>query len=127
MAFKLSKADSKLKDEHAQHLRDAKEKITIQENMMTVAVDALNRAIKDYNGVLADVKTFVDEHAEVWQAEHDDKSEKWQESEKGEAATTLIGEWEGFDADDLDEVEVPDVPESEHADALDALPSESEG
>lgn len=126
MAFKLSKADSKLKDEHAAKLRAAKEKITVQENVMIAAVGALNEAITNYNGVLADVKTFVDEHAEVWQAEHDDKSEKWQEGEKAQAATTLIGEWEGFESDDLDEVESPDVPESGHADALDALPSEAE-
>jgi hypothetical protein len=126
MAFKLSKADSKLKDEHAANLRAAKERITVAENLMAVAVGALNEAIKNYNGVLADVKTFVDEHAEVWQAEHDDKSEKWQEGDRADAAKTLIGEWEEFEADDLDDVEMPDVPESGHADALDALPSEAQ-
>jgi hypothetical protein len=127
MAFKLSTADSKLKDNHARLLRAAQEKITVQENVMTAAVDALNEAITAYNGTLADVESFVTEHRDAWQAEHDDKSDKWREGEKGEAASTFISEWDSIDLAEVDEVEAPEAPAVSHADDLDALPSESEG
>lgn len=127
MAFKLSKAESNTKNELATNLRKAHQEMTERAQVAHEAVSDLNDAIHYYNSVLSDVEAFRDERVQVWRDGYDDKSEKWQEGEKAEAASTLMEEWEGLDLSEVETVEVPSAaPDVSHADDLDALPSEAE-
>lgn len=127
MAFKLSKAESGTKDDWAAKLRKAHQRMTEQAETAHDAVSDLNEAINEYNSLLGEVEAFRDERVQVWRDEYDDKSEKWQEGEKAEAASTLMEEWEGLDLSEVEPVEVPSAaPDVSHADDLDALPSEAE-
>lgn len=127
MAFKLSKADLTKRSELAAELRKAAQDIAERAEVAHDAVEDLNEAISAYNATLADVQAFRDEHREAWQDEYDDKSEAWQEGEKGEAVSSLISDWEALDLEELKPIEVPSAaPEVSHADDLEGLPSEVE-
>lgn len=89
-AFKLSKAQIK------QHVELHEE--------LAAAESALESAIEAYNAVLAEAREHCQEIAETAQSEWDEKSERWQESDKGVEAQAWITEW--ADAD-LEEVEEP--------------------
>lgn len=127
MAFKLTKQESKMKDEHAAALRADLEAVTKLAQAVSDDVDALNAAIAHYNETLASAKSFVEHKKDEWQGEFDDKSDTWQEGDRGDAASTFISEWEAFDVDDLTEVEFEmSDTDASHADDLDGLPSEME-
>jgi exonuclease V gamma subunit len=126
MAFKLSKAEHDERAKLAGRLRTAHAEMMTQATTVSEAVTNLNDAINDYNAILEDVQSFVEARKDAWQSEHDDKSEKWQEGEKAEAVSTLIGEWEGLDLSEVDQVEAPSAPDVTHADDLEALPAEAE-
>lgn len=84
------------------------------------ALHAIEERINDLRDSLVSV---IDEATEGLQSKHDERSEKWQESEKGEASEELIGDLENFSNEigdcevdtDLDlsglDVEVPDIPD----------------
>ena len=62
------------------------------------------------------------------QAEFDEKSEKWQESDRGQAAQEFIHAWEFMDLVELDEEAHPQIEMAlpEHADDAEALPLEAD-
>jgi hypothetical protein len=136
MAYKLSKSDAKEKDDHAKKLRQLREKLdeafTVAENEMQAAVDRLNDVIREYNEACLAARDFVDTAASGWKELWEAKSDKWQESETGQAVDTFIQTWEAFvgNMDDEPVAEISDVdldnPGDSYADDLDQLPSEAE-
>lgn len=75
----------------------------------------INEARSIYSGKLEDAKRVVDQFADEMESEYDDKSERWQESERGE----LVREWideirsksdeiEELDDYSLEELELPE-------------------
>jgi vacuolar-type H+-ATPase subunit I/STV1 len=99
---------------------------------MTVARASLDEAIVNYNEALAELKGRLESEQDAHQQEYDEKSERWQESDRGNAAsewidaignaasaldaeldmTGLPGPADSFDFADLDEVEsLPDAPD----------------
>jgi len=116
MAFKLTKAEAsaweKLTDV-AQHrleaLNDAIEEFNADmEQIWTKVQDAKD----EYNGVVADIKAFAEDIAATWRGEFDDKSEKWQEGDRGQAVSDIIDQWEGIALDESS-VEMPDTVDRE--------------
>jgi len=105
MSFELSANELKTRD---QLLADLQRVTT-----------ALEDATNDYNTVVDDIDTYVSSVRDRLQEEFDEKSEKWQEGDKGSAASTLIEEWSSMD---VGHVEV-DLPIYE---ALENLPTASE-
>jgi len=105
MSFELSANELKTRD---QLLADLQRVTT-----------ALEDATNDYNTVVDDIDTYVSSVRDRLQEEFDEKSEKWQEGDKGSAASTLIEEWSSMD---VGHVEV-DLPIYE---ALENLPIASE-
>lgn len=114
MAIKLSKAQTKERDQLLTRLREAKEKLEAAQADYEAAMTA-------YDLVVGDIATWRDDVVSDWQSEFDDKSERWQEGERGEAASAFIQEWEGLE---LEELEEPNWPDLDHADDLEDLPTE---
>lgn len=112
----LEKAAGVVADCHA-HLNAALEE----------AVRPLNDAIRAYNDVVALARAFVDDIADEFRSEYDGKSERWQESDRGQTASAFVEAWQNVDLDEVAKIEIvePDEPEL-HADALNALPEEAE-
>lgn len=124
---KLSKAQEREKGDHADAIRDKEE--------------ALNKAIEEYNTKLEELKGPVEKAVEEmnaaitaaneWAANiasdmetyYDERSEKWQEGDRGSAYSS----WKENFGTELDEVEIefPDALEevsTGHPEALEELP-----
>lgn len=133
MAFKLTKAEGKRRTEFVAELE-------IASGVLSRAVEAFNlateeaftpvkKALDAYNEKLGEAREFVEDIVSSRRDEHGDKSDKWQEGERGQAAESWISEWENISLDDLD-IDQPDAletPDPEHRDDLENLPEEMDG
>lgn len=133
MAFKLTKDEMKTKTELGESLEKAwasvEEAVGVYNDDIKVAKEKVTKVIASFNDVAAQAATFIAGVAERAEGEIGDKTEKWQESEKGEAAASWKDEWSEFDADGIEimdwwpeelVIEQPTVVD------LDALPEEME-
>jgi hypothetical protein len=101
---------------------------------VSAALDRLNRTVAAYNGTVTDGRAAVKAVADRLRDEWDEKSEKWQEGEAGQAAESFVTEWEeAMDATDtLALVVLPDILVSDIVDGkwaheiLGELPEESD-
>ena len=131
MPFKLTKDESNRRDELVNDLRD---KYTILEaaiNEDPQDPDDISSAAATFQVIVSEAEALRDEVATRLRDEFDEKSDKWREGEKGEAANQFIGEWEDADFSDcdLDLANPLDIDLSgldDHAETLDNLPSEAE-
>jgi len=129
--FKLTKAQLEQRAAFVERLNDASTKIE-------EAVDAFNAqvaeekatveaAVTAYNEILSEVREFAGDIATQADQDISDKSEKWQEGERGQAAVEFKDAWEGLSLDDI-EVEYPEelsIEEPNHADELDGSTEEA--
>jgi hypothetical protein len=128
MAFKLSKDELKRRDDYVKDLNYkwlAVQEAIEQYNERTAALQAdVDKAVEEYNETLNEARGFVEDIASEASDEIDDKSEKWQESEKAEAAIEWKDAWEMIDLEEItinypNDLEIESVS---HADDLEALP-----
>jgi hypothetical protein len=129
--MKLSKADQKRKQDLVDRIRAERDRLEDAARAFNEAVDKaagpLEAATNKYNEALDEARTFAEEIAGDIESHYDDKSERWQEGERGQAVQEMLGEWQGFEAEDV-EVHRPEEyePGGEHAaDALESLPEEA--
>lgn len=132
MAFKLSKSESAKRDELIGWMRDKltelKAEVSDFNGKLDELKEPLQHAIDGYNEAVEAARAYCEEIAEERQGNFDDKSEKWQEGEKGEAAQEWLNEWQNIDLSEI-VIELPDeleAPEASHADDLEALPANAE-
>jgi hypothetical protein len=92
MAFKLTKEDQTRLKTIIESMRSAYEELTTAKDM--------------YNDTLVQFGSLRDEVVNNWQEEFEEKSENWQESEKGSAVQSMIDSWLGVDVEQL--ADVPD-------------------
>jgi len=117
--MKLTKSQRAELAEHQKMLRSDRELIHAQFLNLLEHIDVrlnfVNRAIKDHNQRLGKARTFVASVAGELRDEFEAHSEKWQESEAGQAAQAMLDEWEDADLDDVAPVTVlaPDHPHFE--------------
>jgi len=132
MAFKLTKSELAKRDEFCQRLADARDelgrKVEDVNDALQTAIDAITDAVAAYNEVLEEARGFVADIVSQAEEDFSDKSERWQEGERGEAARSWIDEWETTLLNDID---VPDIDRIEidaedHAGALKTLPDAAE-
>lgn len=132
MAFRLSKQEMKQRDEHIEILRKAKLDVETAVEKYIEAMeeprDTLRKAIEDYNEAIVAAKGFAEDIASQADSDISDKSDKWQEGERGQAASDWKGEWENIDLDEItfeypEEIEPPDM---DHAESLENLPEAAE-
>ncbi len=130
----LSADDSKRRDGYVSELQELHGKlvdaIAVYNAALAVARGELMLAYNAYNSTVNEAKGFADDIASVNQEIYDERSEKWQESEKGEAAKEWIDEWESAELEefedpfaDEEELEAPDCV----SEKLEALNVEPEG
>lgn len=79
---------------------------------------ALEQAIAAYKAALVEAQQFCAGVAEEIRAYFDDKSEKWQEGERGQAYEEWATGWEGVEFPEVDE------PSEQAAEVLGALEEE---
>lgn len=91
--------------------------IELARQVTTKAVASVNEKIEALNTAIEALNAFREERNGEAQSYYDDKSERWQESDRGNAYAAFVGEWE-VECPTVDEVEEPsfdevdvDVPE----------------
>ena len=132
MAFKLDKQEIARRDEIVVNLNEAATKL---EDAIAVYTDEVNKlrgpleeSIAAYNEAVTAASGFAEDIASRADDEISDKSEKWQEGERGEAATIWKDEWEGASFDEV-EIEFPDditLDELDHSATLEQLPEQAD-
>ena len=130
MAFKLSKKESADRTSFSGELNEAWEELAAAvskyNDTVSEAKVEVEAAVEKFNGLVTNVKEFTDGVAQRASDEFDDKSEKWQEGERGEAASSWKDEWENFGLEEID-VNWPDDLDIDQPDMdLEALPEEAE-
>lgn len=94
---KLSKDDVVEKDKIASELSEKRDTLIEAVDVFNAEVKAayqkLAQFVEPYNVAIEHAKDFVDRVADEQQAYFDEKSETWQEGEKGEEYQAWIEEW----------------------------------
>ena len=132
MAFRLSKTDSARLEKFQAELNTWREQIDNEFLRVTLALGAavqdINAMIERHNAAISDARVFVLRVSSEFRDAYDEKSERWQESDAGQAASGFVEDWEhAHDAlryIDPVCVVLPDAPETKCKD-LD-LPTESD-
>jgi hypothetical protein len=133
MAFKADKYTLKTRDTMVLALKEKREEMDAALEAYNAAISPLSAdlrtAIDEYNSILFDVRAFVEEFATEMQSEFEERSERWQEGERGEVVSGWISELESqTDFEDIDFEEpqgiVIDAPD--HSELLDDLQLEPE-
>jgi hypothetical protein len=130
MAFKLSKEENNQRDELVAKLEIAGTDIDAAVILANATLETLllpiNEKIAAYNEILAEAKELVEDVAARMQDEFENKSEAWQEGEKGVAASAFITTWTDLDFEEVEEVEIELIEELDlaHRDDLENAPSE---
>jgi hypothetical protein len=85
-------------------------------------------ALEAYNAVVDECRDLVERVVEEAEAEFDSKSERWQDSPRGQAASAFKAQWEdvGLEPVDLDLPDEVSFDDPEYSDVLNALPAEPE-
>lgn len=84
------------------------------------AKDELEAAFNVYNGVLGELRDFRDGLVSDMDSYFSDRSEKWQEGDKGQQYETWKQAWEDLELEDLEELEL------EHGDNFEQAPMDPE-
>ena len=108
MAFKLTKSQVV--------------KINALASLLESQADEVKGAISSYNETLANSRSLLEDVACELDSEFENKSERWQEGERGEAVRAWIDLFEET-CNDLEDLE---MPEFSHSEALTGLPEEAE-
>ena len=131
MAFKLGKAEIERRAEIVEAINEAWGKLDDAINVYNDAVAALREPLADalaaYNESVSEARGFAEDV--VSQADEDlgDKSEKWQEGERGRAAVEFKDAWEYLSFDEI-EIEYPDdvaIDDPGYGSALDEAPMDA--
>lgn len=132
MAFKLTKAQSTELNVLASKLREQAEALetTVTEvnaEIASLVETKVNEQIKSYNETLQEARDLIEGFASDLRGEFDDKSETWQEGDRGQAVSSFVEEYESVDLTDLDTIDMEISLEVEDdASTLEALPTEPE-
>ena len=114
MTFRLSQKDSAVlgvATANLNELREAVEAAVQKFNIETqLRFEPVVAAITEYNITANELRETVENIVEGWRDEWDEKSERWQQSDRGLAVSDWIGEWDAF-AGELEEQEI-DEPEN---------------
>jgi vacuolar-type H+-ATPase subunit H len=116
MAFKLtSKEDARKSDLEAEleqavgAVEDARNEL--QEEIAKLIADFNEKHVDPLNAKLEEAHGFVEDIVNERQGEYDDKSERWQEGDRGQSAQSWLQDWEtGMnELEAMEQVEVPEV------------------
>jgi hypothetical protein len=100
-------------------------------SQMVLHIEDVNVRIRDYNEAVTEAKSFMEDELGEMQQTFDEKSEKWQEGDRGEEVQAYLNELERFDPEEMEEwdleLELPDFSEDDCpvADELEDLSEEA--
>jgi len=124
MAFKMSKQEIKERDEFVDSLRKKLETlnaaVTKYNEVVAEAYGALEDEINDFNGSLSDARDFVERLKDDFTGQYDDKSEKWQEGDKGSVVRDWLDTFDNVSLYDA-EIEASDPVGEVDVDGIDEL------
>jgi exonuclease VII small subunit len=130
--MKLTKAEGAKRDDLVANLEIAggtlDDAITAYNAAVEAAAEAANTAIAAYNETLEGAREFVETLVERLDEEFGERSEKWQDSERGEAARALLNAWSELELDPVDDIEVDPIDEMDlpHRNDLEDAPNGTE-
>lgn len=129
--MKLSKQQAAEKAALVTKLQDAERVLDEKIDEFNAAVskawsEIVGQALADHKLALEEAKEFCEDIANDVQNYFDDKSEKWQEGDRGSAVQAMADEWSGvdLDQDEMDEPDRVDPPSYQHSNDLEGLPEE---
>lgn len=127
MAFKLSKEESKQRVDLIARLQDAAEEVETAVSQFNSILEEERGNVEEklaaYNSVLAEAKEFAEGVSTRAEEEISEKSDGWQESDRGRAAQEWQEEWANLCLDEA-EIDWPDElswDEPEHATDLESV------
>lgn len=132
MAFKISKSEDAQLTAIQTELASAKAELdTAVEDMndaLVTAADALTDRLAEYNDKLEAARAFIADIVSQAEEDFSDKSERWQEGERGEICRAWIDEWEQVNLEDViaPDIEPIALDAEDHTELLDQLPREAE-
>jgi hypothetical protein len=117
MAFKIDKRDAKRIEDLAYKLGEQREGI---DNLIDVInefiadrVGDLNLRIVDYNDTLGEARGVIEDIHSQADSDYQDKSEKWQDGERGSITKEWIEAVESIKDNDLNDISEFDIDECE--------------
>jgi hypothetical protein len=131
VSFSLSKAQvaklEGLKEQLDQGFNYLQRICLEREQAISKADAEVARAADAYNSMLREAEAFAQDIAETARDAFDEKSERWQESSRGQAALSFTEEWENVNLEEVDDEGTirPDQPISGHG-CLARVPVEAE-
>ena len=136
MAFKLTRTELSDRDQLIDKLRTKKQEFEEAQklpegcNTTEIAEEArkmnMQASIAEYMVDLDELREFRDRLVDRFNNEFDEKSERWQESDKASDVRSFIDEWENADFDDPDLDNLLELELEEHDETLQALPEETD-
>lgn len=128
--FKLTKAELEARADLVGKLNDSATALMKTIDEYNDELERLRGPIEDalsaYNELVAEARDFASDVASQADSDIADKSEKWQDSERGQAAIAFKDEWEGLVLEDV-EIDFPEelsVDEPDHAGILESATDE---
>jgi hypothetical protein len=113
MAFKVTKDEKAAIDAAVDAALRAKEAFEAEVDRVNAKLDELRDElagkVSAYNEAVESVSAVAQELVDRLRGEYDDKSEKWQESERAEAVSSWIDDLENLTRHDSLDAEVSDV------------------
>lgn len=130
--FQLTREQSANLTKLVEDLQTAKAKISEAVDKYNESVSELRAPVEvvvtEYNEILGEVRTLCNTVANKAQDAVDEKSESWQDSDRGQSAIEWQLAWEGIELDDVD-YQWPDeltIESPQHDQDLQDLPEEME-
>jgi hypothetical protein len=129
--MKITKAQEKRRAELVVALHErgslVRERFAALLEYLSVAAVPVNEALRSYNEAVKQAEAFAAEVASELREAVEEKSDRWKESDAGQAAESFASEWEEFAARPIPQIHIID-PELEEkpCHALSELPSESD-
>lgn len=109
MAFKVTKEEAERLEALADKLGNAREFLEDElddlNRQIRESLDTINFKIAGYNELLEEARGIIDDVHSQGESDFDDKSEKWQEGERGEATREWLESLESIRDDDLGDIE----------------------
>jgi hypothetical protein len=130
MAFRITKAEADRREELVKRLEAQWGVVEDSVREYNEAVQSLREPVENalnlYNEIVQEARGFADDIANEHTDAFDDKSERWQDSETGEAVREWVDEWQNVVLEEIapDWPADLDITDPENADALGALSSE---
>lgn len=107
----ISKADQQRLQDLQDKLADAASDVDTEFTELAGVIEKINNAIAAYNTIVAETNGVIEDIANELESYIGERSEKWQESDAGDAAGEWLSELQNAALEDVELLEFPELPE----------------